>query len=116
MSILVSSVIGMIFALIGLLLMKYPPENINNSLGYRTPFAMKNNETWNEGNRFCGKMFLIGAIVFIPFSALFRYFYSNNSVLSMKISSLGGFIIVIACILCTEIHLRTIFDKAGVRR
>ncbi len=116
MSISTSCVIGLAFALTGLVLMKYPPESINNSLGYKTPFAMKNKETWNEGNRFCGKMLLIGGSIFIPFSILFRYLYSNNLALSMRISSLGVFIIAIGCIVYTEIHLRMIFDRTGIRK
>lgn len=116
MSILTSCIIGLFFALIGLVLMKYPPEHINNNLGYKTPFAMKNKETWNEGNGFCGKMLLIGGIVFIPYSILFRYLYSNNLAFSMKISSLGVLIIVIGCIAYTEIHLRIVFDRTGIRK
>ncbi|MCM0650166.1 SdpI family protein [Clostridium swellfunianum] len=116
MSILTSCIIGLLFALFGLVLMKYPPEHINNSLGYRTPFAMKNKETWNEGNRFFGKALLICSIVFTSFSILLRYLYSNNLALSMKISSSGVAIIAIGCIIFTEIHLRTIFDRSGIRK
>ncbi|QAA33112.1 SdpI family protein [Clostridium manihotivorum] len=116
MSILVSFIIGLVFALIGWMLMKYPPENINSSLGYKTPFAMKNKETWKEGNRFCGKMLFIGGIIFIPFSIFFRYLYINNISLSLRISLMGLLVIAIACIVYTEIHLKIIFDKTGIRK
>ncbi|KEI11989.1 hypothetical protein Z959_12915 [Clostridium novyi B str. ATCC 27606] len=111
MSILKSCIIGIIFVLIGFLLMKYAPNNINNSIGYKTPFSMKNKETWNEGNYFCGKILFIAGIVFIPFSILFRYLYSNNLALSMKISLFGICIIIIGSIIFTEIHLRMRFNK-----
>ena len=116
MNTLVSCIIGMVFALIGWMLMTYPPENINSNLGYKTPFAMKNKETWNEGNRFCGKMFLIGGIIFIPFSILFRYLYRDNIALSLRISLIGLLVMVIACIIYTEIHLKNIFDRTGIRK
>ncbi|CDI49611.1 hypothetical protein BN906_01614 [Clostridium tetani 12124569] len=62
MNILTNCIIGFIFIVIGLVLRAYPPEHINNSLGYRTPFSI-----------------------------LIRYLYSNNSNLSMRISSLINF-------------------------
>ncbi|KHO39140.1 hypothetical protein OR62_07675 [Clostridium tetani] len=116
MSILTSCIIGLAFIVIGLVLRAYPPEHINNNLGYRTPFSMKNKDTLYEGNRFCGTMLLISGIIFIPFSILIKYVYSNNLNLSMRISSLSLLIIIIIGIVCTEIHLRRIFDKNGTRK
>ncbi|BDR81194.1 hypothetical protein N072000002_13740 [Clostridium tetani] len=116
MSILTSCIIGLAFIVIGLVLRAYPPEHINNSLGYRTPFAMKNKDTWYDGNRFCGTMLLISGIIFIPFSILIRYLYSNNLTLSMRMPLLGLFIIIMIGIVYTEIHLRMIFDKNGTRK
>lgn len=75
MGILESCITGLIFIIIGFVLRKYPPEHVNNSLGY-----------------------------------------SNNSDLSMKISLLGLFILAASCILCTELHLRKLFDKNGARK
>jgi uncharacterized membrane protein len=111
-----SFVIGLAFVLIGAVLMKYPPNHINSNLGYRTPYAMKNKETWNDGNRFFGKTLCIGGIIYMLFSVLLRNMYSNNLSLNMKVSLLGLLTIAIACILLTEIHLRMKFDRAGSKR
>ncbi|BDR86774.1 SdpI family protein [Clostridium tetani] len=116
MNILTNCIIGFIFIVIGLVLRAYPPQHINNSLGYRTPFSMKNKDTWYEGSRFYGTILLISGIIFIPFSILIRYLYSNNLNLSMGISSLSLLIIIIIGIVYTEIHLRMIFDKNGTRK
>lgn len=116
LNILTSCVLGLTFIIIGLILRVYPPEHINNSVGYITPFAMKNKDTWYESNRFSGSMLLISGIIFIPLSILIRYLYSNNLTLSMKISLFALFIIIMISILFTEIHLRKIFDKNGVKK
>lgn len=116
MGIITSCMLGLVFTIIGFVLMKYPPEHINNSLGYKTPFAMKNEETWNEGNRFCGKVLMIGGIVFIPFSIIFKYIYRNDLAISMRISAVALVIIVIGGIAYTEVHLRMVFNSAGIRK
>ncbi|KOM97991.1 hypothetical protein ACP49_13275 [Clostridium botulinum] len=116
MSILTSCILGVILIAGGLLLRFYPLDHINDSLGYRTPFSMKNKDTWYEGNRFSGTIFLIGGLIFIPFSILVRYLYINNLTFSMRISLFAFFIIVMVTIIYTEIHLRMIFDKNGVKK
>ncbi len=116
MGALTSCIIGMVLAILGIILRMYPPEHINNNIGYKTPFAMKNKDTWYEGNRFCGTMLLFTGIIFIPFSILMRCLYRNNLNLSESISVLGLIILFIAIIIFTEIHLRKLFDKSGVRK
>ncbi|WP_097027164.1 SdpI family protein [Clostridium peptidivorans] len=116
MGVLTSCITGVVLAIFGLVLRVYPPEHINNTIGYKTPFAMKNKDTWYEGNRFCGTMLLFIGIIFIPFSILMRYLYRNNLNLSESISIVGLAILLIAIIIFTEIHLRKLFDKNGVRK
>jgi hypothetical protein len=42
------------------------------------PSAMKNKDTWSEGNRFCGLILICSGAIFITFSILVRYLYNNN--------------------------------------
>jgi uncharacterized membrane protein len=107
---------GLLVIVIGFLLWKYPPNHINNSLGYRTPFSMKSKDTWYEGNRFYGILLFICGTIFIAFSVVIRYLLDFSLILSTKISNLSLVILVILSILCTEIHLRKLFDKKGVRK
>lgn len=107
-----SCIMGAFVAILGFVLRTYPPEYINNSLGYKTPFAMKNKDTWYEGNRFSGTMLLFVGIVFIPVSIAMRYLYSSN----VNLSILVLFILLIVSVIVTEIHLRNIFDKDGIKK
>lgn len=112
MGVLTSCITGAFVTILGFILRAYPPEHINNSLGYKTPFAMKNKDTWYEGNRFCGTMLLFTGIVFIPLSISMRYLYSNN----LNLSILVLFILFVVSIIFTEIHLRKLFDKNGAKK
>lgn len=111
MEVLTSCIIGAVLIILGLVLRAYPPEHINNNIGYKTTFAMKNKDTWYEGNRFCGTMLLFTGIIFIPFSTLMKHLKLSESV-----SVLGLIILLIVIIIFTEIHLRKLFDKNGVRK
>ena len=116
MKLSISCIIGLVFFIVGIILRTYPLESINSSIGYRTPFSTKNKDTWDEGNRFMGNNILIIGVVFIPFSILIRYLFGNNLSLSKSITILGLFILFIGSIILTEIHLRNLFDKNGIRK
>src|ERR1700754_2388010 len=45
-------VIGMILLIIGSIQHYFPPKKINNWYGYRTPSAQRNQQTWDEANRY----------------------------------------------------------------
>ncbi|KAJ49719.1 putative membrane protein [Clostridium tetanomorphum] len=113
---LTSCISGIIFISIGLVMKLYPPEHINKTMGYRTPFAMKSKDTWLEGNRFFGIMLLIGGAIFIPFSILINHLYNSNTDLATKILGVSLSIILLMIILCTEIHLRNLFNKDGIKK
>lgn len=113
---LTSCIIGIIFIVIGLMMKLYPPEHINNTIGYKTPFAMKSRETWLEGNRFSGSMLFLGGVIFLPFSILINHLYRSNIELATKILGVSLLIISLAIILVTEIHLRMLFNKNGVKK
>lgn len=54
---------GVIFAISGTILWKYPPKNINWLYGYRTASSMKSQQRWDFAQTYSGRgMVLIGAI------------------------------------------------------
>jgi len=108
--------VGILIIVIGVILKFYPPKHINNYWGYRTTLSMKCEDTWNEGNRLCGIMFVISGIVFTLFSMLINYLFNNNLILAGKISTFGLIIALLISVVYTEIHLRNLFDKNGVRK
>lgn len=107
---------GIILTFIGVIFKLWPPEHINNVMGYRTPFSKKNKETWKEGNRFSAIMMIAGGILSILVSIIITFLYKNNIGAAVSISSACSVIITLSLTLYTEIHLRKIFDKNGNRK
>lgn len=105
--------LGLIFFIIGFIYKLFPPRKINWIYGWRTVFAMKNQDIWEEANRYgailfiCGGIFL--ALVGFLSGALFkhagRYIFAPSVI-----------IILPAIIIIGEMRLRKIFDRTGKRK
>ena len=106
--------IGLVFIVIGILMRLYPPKDINRTLGYKTPFAMKNKDTWNEGNRFFCILIIGGGILFIILIFIFEYIYVSN--FKDRLLGIIMFVIIIGSMIFTEIHLRRVFHRDGNRK
>lgn len=107
---------SIIFIIVGIILKFLAPEEINGVLGYRTFFAMKNKETWKEGNNFSGIMAIMSGSISLVFSILITLICKSDPSLGSKISDIGSLIFVFGCIFYTEIHLRKTFDQNGKRK
>ncbi|SFB46572.1 SdpI family protein [Clostridium frigidicarnis] len=116
MTIIAYYLIGIFLVVSGVLFKLYPPKEINRSLGYRTPFAMKNKETWNEGNRFFGSTLIITGILCTIVYSVFHYIHKYKPNLSRGLPGLCCLIIIIGSMIFTEVHLRRMFDKDGNRK
>jgi uncharacterized membrane protein len=63
---LIPALTGIIFLLMGFVLLKYPPKTINSLYGYRTVNSMKSQERWNFSQQFSAKeMMKWGAILIL---------------------------------------------------
>lgn len=51
----ISALCGVVFALAGILLWRFPPKKINGIYGYRTPSSMKNQERWDFAQKEAAK-------------------------------------------------------------
>ncbi len=100
----------------GVVLKLWPPGEINSMYGYRTFFAMKNRETWKEANSFSSVMMIVSGLITLNFSLLVTFLFKTDSDTSNTISVAGTMVIVLCFVLYTEIHLRKIFDKNGIRK
>ncbi|RII33776.1 SdpI family protein [Clostridium chromiireducens] len=107
---------SVIFIVVGAILKLRPPKKINSVYGYRTFFAMKNKETWKEGNSFSAVMMLIGGSISLSFSLLITLLLREEPNLSSVISITGSLLITFSFTLYTEIYLRRIFDEEGIRK
>lgn len=58
-----SLIVGIFLIAFGFIMMKYPPESINNVIGYKSPLAMKNQDTWDVSQKHSGfSLIIIGVI------------------------------------------------------
>ena len=111
---------GFIFAFCGFLLYKFPPESINGVMGYRTPMAMKNKDTWEFAHKYCGKVWYVCGMVMLPITVIFMLLVIGKN--EDCVERIGGIICgvqlipLIGSILPTEIALKKNFDKNGTRR
>ncbi|MFL0198624.1 SdpI family protein [Clostridium sp. WILCCON 0269] len=108
--------INIFIIVIGFILKLWPPECINTSLGYKTPFAMKNQKTWNEGNRFAAIMLITGGVISLIFSLLISFLYKGNETEIIRFSSIFTVLCTLSFVFYTEIHLRKIFNKDGIKK
>lgn len=107
---------SIIFIILGTILKLWPPKEINHAFGYRTFFAMKNIDTWKEGNNFSGIMLILSGVIALFFSISITFFYWNNSNISSIISGIGSILLGFSFGFYTEIHLRKTFDNDGKRK
>jgi len=63
---------GIILIVMGFILLKYPPKEINSLYGYRTEKSMKSQEAWDFAQIFSSKL-MIKAGVFLSLVGLLGY-------------------------------------------
>lgn len=107
-------VLSAIFIVLGFILIKWPPKNINYIYGYRMPSSMKNQDTWDEAQKLGGISLSIFGVVIGIFGlwSIIKPLDINNE------TALGVFLIVgvIVMIIIDEMKLRKIFNKDGSRK
>jgi uncharacterized membrane protein len=104
--------------LLGLIMTKFPPKKINNWYGYRTASSMKNQQTWDEANRYSAKMMVImGLILLIAgflLTVLVNYLITDKQKaegLMMGITIAMGILPAAIMIARTESHLDKTFNN-----
>ncbi len=98
----------------GLLMMNNTAE-LNSYLGYRTKSARKNQDTWDEANRYAGKCLMFCGILMIILLLLIDYFYEDYNII---FDALIVFILISLTITLykTESRLRHVFFRDGKRK
>lgn len=104
----------------GGLMRKITPKKINGIYGYRTDRSMKNLDTWQFANRYCGRLWwIIGWIIIIPTALVMVPFYSSGEDV---IGFVSGIILalqmvaLVAALFPTEAAIKRTFDDNGERR
>jgi uncharacterized membrane protein len=89
----------------------FPPKKINKIYGYKTPRSMKNQNIWNEANKFSSNLMFGSSILFIIF-----VFITSNFIGGSLLRNISVFFLLVSLmfvIILTEIKLKKLYDKEG---
>jgi uncharacterized membrane protein len=110
--------VGFIFFITGIIMMYFPPKKINGLYGYRTSSSMKNQQSWDEANRFSAiymaKAGLVTIAVGIAIAGLLTIIHTQEdlseliNIMFMLFSGIGPAVLMIVA---TEKHLTKTFGE-----
>lgn len=104
----------------GRLFMRRPPHMINYTFGYRTSMSMKNQDTWQFANQYCGKLWLRLGWMLVPLSIIPMLFVISKDIEAIAnvglAVSLLQLVPLVGSIFPTELALKKVFDKNGRRK
>ncbi|MBE9586567.1 SdpI family protein [Mucilaginibacter sp. JRF] len=110
--------IGVIFIIVGYIQQRFPPRKINPLYGYRMPSSMKNQQTWDEGNRYAARymvrsgfvLTMLGVITttFLGFINIDKDTFMMITAMLLIPSAIGSCIMLVVS---TEKHLSRTFDN-----
>lgn len=106
-------VVGIICIGAGFLLKIFPPRKINCIYGYRTPSSTKNQDTWNEAQKYSANSFIVLSFIYLALGFVLSHLFENISIIYENIIILLGVIIMI---ILDEVHLKKVFNKDGSRK
>lgn len=111
--------IPMTMVLAGFLLYKKCPKRVNHVVGYRTPMSMKNQDTWEFANTYCGKLWLVIGVIMTIITAvihvLCRDLSEDNLGILVLIMTTVQIIMLLVTIAPVEHNLNKNFDILGNR-
>lgn len=106
--------------IIGLIFKHKPPKVINSMTGYRSKLSMKNQDTWDYGNRCIGDLWFKLGIAMAIVSLLLTFLYIGKDkdtqgwiLFSFTMIQLT---LMLSTIIVVEFKLRKVFDKDGNRK
>ena len=104
----------------GRMMWKHAPKKINGVIGYRTAGSMKNIDTWNFAQEYCGRLWWkIGWIMLLPSSVIHLHFYHSSENMIGIVAAILYTIQCLALVLSifpTERALKRTFTEDGVKR
>lgn len=107
---------GLVFLLIGWLIITFPPKTRKKIYGYRSYLATRNEDTWKEANKFAGRHCVRLAYVLIGIGIVIGFIFSTQNNWYYLLS-VGVVIIAVMNLRGeTEWHLSQYFDEEGNRK
>jgi len=101
--------------ILGQVLLKKPPKNINGIYGYRTSMSMKNKDTWEFAHQYCGNLWVKTGIAMLPVVVLWQVITARLSMWSILLAPIESAVMLVTVVL-TEIALHKTFDRNGARK
>ncbi len=110
-------IVPVVMILVGRMMWKHYPKEINDILGYRTKRSMKNKDTWKFAHEYCGQLWWkVGWILLAP-TVLAQILLLRCRADVLPIWALGLMLLQTAVMLVTiaptEHALQKKFDEAG---
>ena len=97
------------------------PKKVNWFVGYRTPMACKNQDTWAFAHKYWGKLMIIFGIIILAL-CIIGVILIGRGVFELEegyfLGASAGITVVLVFLsmIPTEIALRKEFDKDGIRK
>ncbi|HRO44464.1 SdpI family protein [Agriterribacter sp.] len=112
---IITFVTGCTLIIVSVITLLHSPEKINTVYGYRTKASMRNQQTWEEANRYSSKLMLLcgGILTATGLLSFFLSFLSQTGIITGIVLT---FLFSILPIPLTERHLKKLFDKEGNRK
>ncbi|WP_160672116.1 SdpI family protein [Clostridium sp. C8-1-8] len=104
-------ILSIVFLIGGILLRIIRQKSITG-IGYKTRSSMKNLDTWNEANKYCANILILGNGVSVIIGANLLIKGYRNFVYCFWIIVIS---LVLACVF-TEVHMTRVFNKDGSRK
>ncbi|MGL4874260.1 MAG: SdpI family protein [Clostridium sp.] len=105
-------IIGITMCIIGVIMSKFYTKE-PSGIGYKTPMAKKNNDTWIIAQKVSGKLTIVAGIINLGVEIILRYIDIEDK----QVISFGTVICTLLLIVIfTEIYLGRMFKNDGSRR
>ncbi|MDW5288334.1 SdpI family protein [Formosa sp. PL04] len=99
---------GLIFLVVGFILFKFPPRNINSFYGYRTRSSMKNQARWDFAQQYSSKEFMKLGLV-LALMGLMGFVYQPTIITAKIICAILIILSVIVLIVRVETAISSVF-------
>ena len=118
---LVTLLLPLIILVFGLFTRIGLPRKVNWFIGYRTPLACKNQDTWAFAHRYWGKLMIIFGLLLTTLSIvgivlIDRDVLTIEPALFLGVVAIATLLAVLIPIIPTELALRKVFDRDGKRK
>lgn len=106
---IISGFTGLVFAISGIVSLKYPPKGINQLYGYRTKSSMKNIDRWNFAQKYSSiEAIKLGSI--LALSGLIGLFFNPAPIWAIIFSLVSLLLLVTLLFMRVERAIKKKFD------